>query len=204
MNTVIFDSKAVTPTKVVCIGRNYVAHVDELGSELPKEPVIFMKPNSAITDTLYIDPVDEIHYEGEIAFIIENNHIAGVGFGLDLTKRVMQKTLQSKGLPWERAKAFNRAAVFSQFVPFSGDVDTLSMRLTINEVVVQQAGVELMIFKPDVVLAEILKSFALEDGDIIMTGTPKGVGVYAQGDRFVGEITTNGQCIVEKQWIAKQ
>ena len=202
MKTVIFNGKTVTPSKVMCIGRNYVAHIDELGNDLPSDPVIFMKPNSAITDTLYHDPVNAIYYEGEIAFIIENNQIAGVGFGLDLTKRDLQKTLQSKGLPWERAKAFNHAAVFSEFVPFSGDVSSLSLRLTINDVVVQQAGVELMIFKPDVVLAEILKSFTLEDGDIIMTGTPKGVGPYAQGDRFVGQVFVDDACVIEKQWIA--
>ncbi len=201
MNTVSFDSKIVTPSKVVCIGRNYVGHVDELGNEQPKDPVIFMKPNSAITDTLYHNPAEVIHYEGEIAFIIEDSQIAGVGFGLDLTKRDLQKTLQAKGLPWERAKAFNRAAVLSEFMPISGDVSSMSLRLTINDVVVQQAGVELMIFKPDIVLAEILKSFTLEDGDIIMTGTPKGVGAYTKGDRFVGQIFFGDECVIERQWV---
>lgn len=202
MNQVKFDTKPITPSKVVCIGRNYVAHVNELGNELPEEPVIFMKPNSAITDTLYVDPIDQIHYEGEIAFIIENSRIVGVGFGLDLTKRELQKTLQANGLPWERAKAFNRAAVLSEFVPFSGDIASLSLRLAINGVVVQQAGVELMIFKPEVVLAEILKSFTLEDGDIIMSGTPKGVGPYSQGDKFLGQVFAGEQCVMEKQWVA--
>jgi len=204
MNTVIFDSKHATPSKVICIGRNYVEHINELGNDLPTEPVIFMKPNSAISDTLYFDPVDVIHYEGEFSFITENNQIVGVGFGLDLTKRDLQKTLQSKGLPWKRAKAFNRAAVFSEFVRFTGDVTTLSLRLTINDAVVQQVGVELMIFKPEVLLPEIIKSFRLEDGDIIMTGTSRGVGAYAQGDKFIGQVFSGGQCVTEYRWTALQ
>ena len=81
MNTVMFDARPVTPTKLVSIGRNYLAHIDELGNARPTEPVIFIKPNSAIADSLYFDPVGAIHYEGEIAFIIEQNQIAGVGFG---------------------------------------------------------------------------------------------------------------------------
>lgn len=203
MNNVIFNSMPVTPSKIICIGWNYVEHINELGSEQPDEPVIFMKPNSAISGELYFDPVDAVHYEAEIAFIIKNNQLAGVGFGLDLTKRELQAKLKAKGQPWERAKAFNNAAVFSEFVPLEDDISTLSVKLAINDVTVQHGGVELMIFKPDVLLKEIVKSFKLEDGDILMSGTPKGVGTFNIGDQFNGQIFSNNTLLVEKKWIAK-
>ena len=202
MNNVIFDSKSITPSKIICIGLNYVEHINELGNEQQDEPVIFMKPNSSISNELYIDPVEPIHYEGEIAFIIKDNQLAGVGFGLDLTKRELQSKLRAKGLPWERAKAFNHAALFSKFVPFNNELSSLSLKLTINEKTVQHGGVELMIFKPDYLLNDILKSFKLEDGDIIMTGTPKGVGAYSKGDKFTGQIFSGEECLIEQHWQA--
>lgn len=203
MNNVIFDSKVVTPGKIICIGLNYVAHINELGNEQQPEPVIFMKPNSSISNELYFDSVEPIDYEGEISFIIENNKLAGVGFGLDLTKRELQSRLSQKGLPWERAKAFNHAALFSEFVSFNCDISSLSLKLSINDKTVQQGGVELMIFKPDFLLNDIMKSFKLEDGDIIMTGTPKGVGTFAQGDQFTGKIYSEENVLTEQHWQAK-
>jgi len=200
MNNVIFGSKSVTPSKIICIGLNYVDHINELGNELPLEPVIFIKPNSSISNELYYDPVDPIHYEGEIAFIIEDNQLAGVGFGLDLTKRELQEKLRAKSLPWEKCKAFNHAALFSEFVPFNKDISALSLKLTINDITVQQGGVELMVFKPEYLLNDILKSFMLEDGDIIMTGTPMGVGAFSQGDQFIGQIFDADERLIEQHW----
>ena len=203
MNSVIFNSKPITPSKIICIGLNYVEHIKELGNEQTNDPVIFLKPNSSISNELYFDPNEPIHYEGEISFIIENNQFAGVGFGLDLTKRDLQSRLRTTGLPWERAKAFDKAAVFSEFIPLQNNISSLSLTLSINDNIVQDGGVELMIFKPDFLLEDIKKSFKLEDGDIIMTGTPKGVGDYAIGDKFIGKILSGNECLVEQHWKVK-
>lgn len=203
MKSVLFDSVSVTPSKVVCVGRNYVEHVQELDNAMPSEPVLFIKPNSAISDYIYFNADEPVHYEGEIAFIIENGQYTGVGFGLDLTKREVQSVLKSSGLPWERAKAFDGSAVFSSFVRFDSKVDNLYLKLLINGVVVQQGRVEQMIFKPDVLLSEIKALFSLEDGDIIMTGTPKGVGFINEGDWFVAQVYDGGTLLVEQQWQVK-
>jgi len=203
MNKVIFDTRPVTPSKIICIGLNYVDHIKELGNDLPQEPVIFIKPNSSIANELYVNPIDSIHYEGEICFIIENSQLAGVGFGLDLTKRELQAQLRAKGLPWEKSKAFNHAAVFSEFVAFKKDTSNLSLKLTINNIAVQLGGVALMVFKPEFLLSDITKSFSLEDGDIIMTGTPKGVGAISQGDTFIGQIFNGEELLIEHHWQAR-
>ena len=203
MNTVLLDSVSVTPSKVVCVGRNYVEHIQELANEVPAEPVLFNKPNSAISVDLFFNADEPVHYEGEIAFIIENGQYTGVGFGLDLTKREVQSVLKSNGFPWERAKAFDGSAVFSPFVRFDGGVNKLHLKLLINGVVVQQGRVEQMIFKPDVLLSEIKALFSLEDGDIIMSGTPKGVGVISRGDSFVAQLYDGDTLLVEQQWQVK-
>lgn len=202
MNQILFETQQITPSKVVCIGRNYVDHAKELNNEVPDSPVIFIKPNSAISDQLYAGMDEPLHYEGEIALLIMGRSIAGVGFGLDLTNREVQSKLKAKGLPWERAKAFDRAAVFSQFVRFSEPLASLSLKLLINDNLIQQGGYEQMIFKPDFLLREISRSFTLEDGDIIMTGTPKGVGSFQRGDRFQGTILTGSQPLVTQEWTA--
>jgi 2-keto-4-pentenoate hydratase/2-oxohepta-3-ene-1,7-dioic acid hydratase in catechol pathway len=204
MNTILIDQRSITPSKVVCIGRNYVDHAKELDNEVPTSPVIFLKPNSAICDELYAGDAQTLHYEGEIALLIMAGKIAGVGFGLDLTNREVQNELKSKGLPWERAKAFNRAAVFSQFVSLNDPVETLRLELTINGALTQQGGYDLMIFKPGYLVEEISRSFTLEDGDIIMTGTPKGVGAFKQGDHFVGSIYSGDKLLISQEWIARQ
>ena len=111
--------------------------------------------------------------------------MAGVGFGLDLTQRELQSKLKAKSLPWERAKAFDGAACFSDFVGLGGtEISSLTMELEINRERRQSGGYELMIYKPEQILAEILEFMSLEDGDIIMTGTPGGVGQVLSGDHF--------------------
>jgi len=199
MKHVRFDGRSVTPSKIVCIGRNYVEHIEELGNEIPEQMVIFNKPNSALTDTLrYIEPT--CRFEGEICFLIENGAIAGIGFGLDLTKAGIQNRLKEKGLPWERAKGFDGSAVLSGFVPFSGPAETLRMTLHIDSKLQQHADYSLMMYKPDVMLTEIRSFMTLEDDDIIMSGTPKGVGTYAVGQNFVGRVYSSDTLLVEQRW----
>jgi 2-keto-4-pentenoate hydratase/2-oxohepta-3-ene-1,7-dioic acid hydratase in catechol pathway len=201
MNSVQFDDSRVIPSKVVCVARNYLGHIQELGNVVPERPVIFIKPNSAITDALAL-PLDEaVAYEGEICFLIRNNAFYGVGFGLDLTKRAVQSELKDKGLPWERAKAFDGSAVLSEFVPFEGDTVKLSLRLMINGNVVQDGGVKGMINSPEILLAEAQSFLSLEDNDVLMSGTPQGVGPVLPGDTFVGQIFQCHVLVVEQQWV---
>lgn len=203
MNTIRCDGKQLTPSKVICIGRNYVEHIHELDNAIPEEPVIFIKPNSAISDNVYTLEKDAIHYEAEICFLIEKNKIAGVGFGLDLTKREIQTSLKNKGLPWERAKAFDHSAVFSEFKSIDANSDDLHLELYINDQLIQQGGTHLMLFKPKQILQDVSQFMTLEDNDVIMTGTPKGVGVVNTGDTFTGRILEKDHLIVEASWIAK-
>ncbi len=201
MNGIKYNDKEITPSKVICIGRNYVEHIKELGNEMPEDMVIFCKPNSSVSSELYSFGEDS-HYEGEISFVIKEGKIAGVGFGLDLTKRALQSKLKSKGLPWERAKAFDRAAVFSEFVRIDkSDIEFLSLELYINDKLIQKGGVDLMIYKPEEIAKEIESFMSLEDGDIVMSGTPKGVGKYKKGDLFKGKIFSKSKLLVDKEWI---
>ncbi len=202
MQSVTFDNRRVVPSKVVCVGRNYVEHIKELNNETPDTMVLFNKPNSAITDELrYIQ--DDCRFEGEICFLIEAQKIAGLGFGLDLTKADTQNKMKAKGLPWERAKAFDGSAVLSRFVRFDGDITTLEMRLYLNDKLQQHATYDLMIYKPDKILSEILSFMSLEDGDIIMSGTPKGVTVYQKGDQLKAEIYLDGDLVLDETFIAR-
>ncbi|PWQ97547.1 fumarylacetoacetate hydrolase family protein [Leucothrix arctica] len=202
MNMLTLDNYVVRPTKVVCIGRNYVEHIQELNNEIPTEPVVFLKPNSAISKDLISGTDEPIHYEGELCFMVQSGQLAAVGFGLDLTKRETQSRLKGKGLPWERAKAFDGSAVFSDFVSYSDDISTLSLKLFINDELIQQGGVELMMYKPETILAEVTSFLTLQDTDVIMTGTPKGVGVIEKGARFVGQVFSGDQLLVEGRWVA--
>jgi len=200
MNAVTFNGKKVTPSKVVCIGRNYALHIEELGNEIPEQMVVFNKPNSAIASELrYVDAF--CRFEGEICFLIEQGQIAGVGFGLDLTKADIQNRLKEKGLPWERAKGFDGSAVLGDFVPFHGPVESLRMTLNVDGKLQQHAGYDLMMYKPDVMLEEIKSFMTLEDGDVIMSGTPEGVGTYAVGQTFVGRVYAENALLVEQEWI---
>ena len=203
MKSVKLYGKAVFPSKIVCIGRNYVDHIKELGNEIPKEPVVFIKPNSAISVEIHSSELDEIHFEGEISILIRAGALSAVGFGLDLTKRQLQSHLKSKGLPWERSKAFDGAAVFSYFVGFNGQVKNLRLELHINDRLVQQGGCELMMYKPDEIIAEVQSFLSLEDDDLIMTGTPAGVGPVHAGDRFCGRIFEKENLMVEASWVVK-
>lgn len=200
MKNIIVNGKKVSPSKVVCIGRNYVEHIKELNNEMPDQAVIFVKPNSAICNEIISGSDEAIHYEAELSFIIEENIISGVGIGLDLTKRALQTKLKNKGLPWERAKAFDNSAVFSDFVNFKGELEKLSLQLFINDQLIQQANFDLMIYKPNEIITEVSSFMSFIDGDILMTGTPKGVGKINVNDVFVGKIFYAENLLVEKQW----
>jgi 2-keto-4-pentenoate hydratase/2-oxohepta-3-ene-1,7-dioic acid hydratase in catechol pathway len=201
MKSIRLDGQKLYPSKLVCIGRNYADHIEELGNEVPEEPVIFIKPNSAISAGIQSSETDAIHFEGEMSFVIKGGELAGVGFGLDLTKREVQNRLKAKGLPWERAKAFDGSAVFSDFVSFSGDTSQLRLELYINDRLVQRGGHELMLYKPHEFLTEARSFLFLEDGDVIMTGTPAGVGAIEPGDRFIGKIFKREKLLVEGCWL---
>ena len=200
MKSILLDGQAIIPSKIICIGRNYVGHIEELNNEVPEEPVIFLKPNSAISDEVRAGTDTPVHYEGELCFIVKGGQLAAVGFGLDLTKREVQSRLKAKGLPWERAKCFDGSAVFSEFVSFDGELSDLSMELSINGEVIQQAGYELMMNKPEDILKEVSEFMSVEDGDVIMTGTPKGVGVLNVGDEFVGSVYCGSNRLIYKEW----
>ncbi|MCF6207551.1 MAG: fumarylacetoacetate hydrolase family protein [Sulfurovum sp.] len=203
MNTIQYQKEKIAPSKVVCIGRNYVEHIEELGNEIPENMVVFNKPNSAVTDTLrYFG--EATRFEGEICFLMQSGRIAGVGFGLDLTHVDIQNHLKAKGLPWERAKAFDGSAVLSDFVPFEGDISKLRMRLYYNGKLQQFADYDLMMYKPETMIAQIKGFMTLEDGDVIMSGTPKGVGNYRVGDRFVGEVYEGENLLIRGEWVAHE
>jgi len=203
MNQITLDGILITPSKVVCVGRNYVEHIHELGNEVPNEMVLFVKPNSAISSSLLASHNgDELHYEGEISFLYQNGKFSAVAFGIDLTKRSVQNVLKSKSLPWERSKAFNGSAVFSEFVSLQPEASLLGLTLSINNTLIQEGDTQLMLYKPDEILAEIQTFMALTNGDIVMTGTPKGVGKIIAGDVYIGTVTQNGKTLVSQQWTA--
>ena len=203
MNTVLFNGKAITPSKVICVGRNYAEHITELGNETPDDMVMFIKPNSAISSTLNSFHQEQLHYEGEICLMYWQGTFTAVGFGLDLTKRKLQSKLKEKGLPWERAKAFDQSAVMSKFVELKDIKDSLSLHLSIDGQLTQQGSVEQMIYKPAQILEIVQQNFTLEDGDIIMTGTPKGVGIIKANSVFKASITQDDNALLEEHWIAK-
>jgi 2-keto-4-pentenoate hydratase/2-oxohepta-3-ene-1,7-dioic acid hydratase in catechol pathway len=202
MRRVKYQNQEITPSKVVCIGRNYVEHIEELGNEIPSSMVVFNKPNSAITDKLFYFS-EQCRFEGEICFLIRNSKIEAVGFGLDLTHADRQNQLKAKGLPWERAKAFDNSAVLSEFVPICENISKLSMKLYLNDELVQFATYDLMMYKPKTVIEEIESFMTLEDNDIIMSGTPKGVGTYNIGDIFIGKIFCDNKLLVQSEWKVK-
>jgi len=203
MKSVKLNGENIYPSKIVCIGKNYIEHIKELNDAVPKEPVIFIKPNSSISDNVYSDKNDAVHFEGEISFLIKSEEIYGVGFGLDLTKREIQSELKTKGLPWERSKAFDKAAVFSEFITFNGNINDLRMELYINGSLVQHGGCDLMLNKLKQILTEIKSFISFEDGDLMMSGTPKGVGPINSGDILIGKIFEKEKLIVEKTWLTK-
>jgi len=203
LQTISFENQLIAPSKIVCIGRNYVEHIKELANEIPDEMVIFNKPNSAISTKLNaFHKQEQLHYEAELCFLYQGGKFIAVGFGLDLTKRGLQGKLKAKGLPWERAKSFDGSAVFSEFVAIDDINNSLTLELTIDDKLIQQGGVELMMHKPQQILTEITRFMTLEDGDVIMTGTPKGVGVIEGGAYFSAKVLLNSETLLSQTWQA--
>ena len=200
MRSINFQNTEIIPSKVICIGRNYVDHIKELDNEMPKDMVIFNKPNSSISNKLkYFS--EDTRYEGEICFLIKDNKIDAVAFGLDLTKANEQNYLKSKSLPWERAKAFDGASVLGEFVKLKGDISKIRLELFINDSLIQFGSYDLMMYKPNQMIEEISSFMTIEDGDIIMSGTPKGVGTYRINDKFEGKIYIDDTLLVSSSWI---
>jgi 2-keto-4-pentenoate hydratase/2-oxohepta-3-ene-1,7-dioic acid hydratase in catechol pathway len=203
MQTVDLAGTPVIPSKIVCIGRNYVAHIKELGNDLPEEMVVFCKPNSSITSQLRASHQhEELHYEAEICYMARGGHLAAVSCGLDLTKRDLQGRLKAKGLPWERAKAFDGAALFGSFVALPSLETELGIELLVDGVTRQKGSTALMLFSPSRIVAELSSFMTLEDGDIIMTGTPAGVGRVIAGEMFETRLLTEERCLVNSRWLA--
>lgn len=204
MSKVKLGDRLVQPTKIVCVGRNYLEHIHELNNAIPDQMVVFSKPASSISTQLHSFHQERLHYEGEICFIVEQGELAAVGLGLDLTKRELQSSLKSKGLPWERAKAFDGSAVFSRFVPLDGiDIESLEIELFINCVRVQKGSVKQMMYPPQAILDELKTYTTLCDGDIIMTGTPQGVGEVHTDDVFLARLKLAETTLIEIEWVAQ-
>lgn len=195
-------NQTATPGKIVCIGRNYVAHIEELGNEMPDQMVVFNKPNSAISETLQAEQDEVLHYEAELCFFYEDGRFTAVAIGLDLTKRGLQNTLKEKGLPWERAKAFDGAALFSHFMDIDTITDELTLELEVDGEIRQRGKIAMMMFKPMAILAELNTFMRLDDGDIVMSGTPAGVGPIKRGEKFTGRVISESQVLVEHTWNA--
>ncbi|MEI6858278.1 MAG: fumarylacetoacetate hydrolase family protein [Shewanella sp.] len=203
MKAIVVDNRMLRPSKVVCVGRNYVEHIKELNNEVPDEMVLFLKPNSAISTELVSVHQEAIHYEAELCFVVENGQFSAVGLGLDLTKRALQSRLKVKGLPWDRAKAFDGSVVFSEFVAIEEVSENLTFELMINDVQIQVGGIALMINKPEQILAEIQTFMSFSDGDIVMTGTPKGAGVVNKDDKFSAKLYDKGNLLTQVDWTAQ-
>ncbi|MEE4203380.1 MAG: fumarylacetoacetate hydrolase family protein [Halieaceae bacterium] len=203
MRNVEFEGSTVCPGKVVCVGKNYVAHIEEMNSPVPEQMVVFLKPNTAIGDRLCAFAGEPLHYEGEICLLIRDDVIAGIGFGLDLTKRATQAKLKAAGLPWERSKAFDGAALFSQFVTAPASLANVVLELWVDGELRQRGGVELMMYRPATILDELHTFMTLDDNDIVMTGTPAGVGEIKPGEHFEGRLLDGDRELVSVGWIAE-
>lgn len=202
MKSISVDGEQVIPSKIICVGRNYVEHISELGNEIPDNMVLFNKVNATISDQLRAYHQETLHYEAELCFLYQQGKFCAVAIGLDLTKRALQAQLKAKGLPWERAKSFTGSALFSDFVRVDVIDEHLALELTVNGECRQKGAIAEMLYSPQAILQEILSFIALEDGDIVMTGTPAGVGEVVTGDVFEGRVLHRTKVLVAKQWQA--
>jgi acylpyruvate hydrolase len=189
--------------KILCIGRNYAEHIAELNNERPTEPVVFLKPDTALLKDnepfYHPDFSKDIHHELEIVLKISkvgknieakfaHKYYEEIGLGIDFTARDLQSKLKEKGLPWEKAKAFDSSAPISKFVPKTNfeDLKKINFHLEINGDNRQKGNTQMMLWNFDEIIAEVSKYFTLKTGDLIFTGTPAGVSKVAIGDKLVG------------------
>ncbi|MEM9077376.1 MAG: fumarylacetoacetate hydrolase family protein [Bacteroidota bacterium] len=191
--------------KLICIGRNYAAHIDELQNERPTEPVVFIKPDSSVLpkeQDFYIPEFsNDVHYEVEVLVKIKKvgKHISKqfahtyydeIGLGIDFTARDLQSKLKAKGLPWEKAKGFDGAAVIGKWMPkgMYENLDNLRFSLLKNGEKVQNGDTSLMLWKIDELVSYVSTYFMLKKGDILFTGTPAGVGKVSPNDYLSGTL----------------
>ncbi|MBB6682725.1 fumarylacetoacetate hydrolase family protein [Aequorivita sp. 609] len=191
--------------KIICVGRNYTEHIKELDNVVPDEPILFLKPDSAILlkkQPFYIPEfTNEVHHEVEVLVKINrigkhidrkfaHKYYDEIGLGIDFTARDLQKKLKSDGLPWEKAKAFDGSAVIGNFISKNEieDIDDLPFSLKRNGEVVQQGSTKQMMWKIDALIENTSKYFTLKIGDVIFTGTPSGVGPVSVDDVLQGYI----------------
>ncbi|BCY28547.1 fumarylacetoacetate hydrolase family protein [Flavobacterium okayamense] len=194
--------------KIICIGRNYADHISELNNERPTEPVIFMKPDSAILlkNFPFVIPefTNDVHHEIEVIVKINkvgkyidkkfaHKYYDEISLGIDFTARDLQSTLKEKGLPWEKAKAFDGSAIIGDFLPKNSftSLENINFELKSNGNVVQQGNTSLMLWKIDELIAYVSQYFTLKTGDILFTGTPKGVAPVKDGDVLEGFLEGN-------------
>lgn len=194
--------------KIFCVGRNYVDHAKELGNDVPDEPVIFMKPKSALLQThtpfYYPEFTNELHYECELVLRISKNgkyiqdkfagkYYDAVSVGIDFTARDLQDELKKKGLPWEKAKAWDNSAAVGKWVPINTikNKNDINFGLYKNKELVQQGTSADLIFEFDYIISHISNYFSINIGDLVFTGTPKGVGEVVVGDEL--------ECFLEKE-----
>ena len=187
--------------KIICIGRNYVAHARELNNEVPSSPVFFMKPDSALVISnrpfFYPEFSSDVHHEIEVVIRIgklgrsieeryAGRYFNEVGLGVDFTARDLQAEQKKKGLPWEIAKGFDYSAPISEFFPVEkyNDLHNISFRLDLNGNTVQDGSTSLMIFSFEKIISYVSRFMTLKTGDLIFTGTPAGVGPVAINDRL--------------------
>ena len=191
--------------KIICVGRNYAEHAKELGNDIPDEPVIFMKPKSALlqshTPFYYPEFTNELHYECELVLRVckngkyiqerhAGNYYNGITVGIDFTARDIQDELKKKGLPWEKAKAFDNSAAIGKFIDVTPESNKKNINFCLykNKELVQQGISSQMIFSFDSIIEHISNYFSLNIGDLIFTGTPAGVGECVVGDELEGYI----------------
>ncbi len=194
--------------KIICIGRNYGEHAKELNNPVPKQPLIFMKPSSALLinkkPLYYPEFTKDLHHEIEVVLKVKKNgrhvqpafaseYYEEVALGIDFTARDIQKELKAKGHPWEIAKAFDGSAALSEFVPLSAvlDKDGIEFQLKNNDEVVQHGHTKDLIFHFNYLITHVSKYFKLQMGDLIYTGTPSGVGAVKVGDTLSGDFLKN-------------
>ncbi len=191
--------------KIFCVGRNYVAHAKELGNEIPDEPVIFMKPKSALlqphTPFYYPEFTNDLNYECELVLRISKNgkyiqekfaskYYDALTTGIDFTARDIQNELKEKGLPWEKAKAWDNSAAIGKWINFSNikNKKDINFCLYKNKELVQQSNANMMIHNFDKIVSYISSFFSVNIGDLVFTGTPAGVGELVVGDELEGFI----------------
>lgn len=193
--------------KIICIGRNYAAHIEELKNETPGNPVVFLKPDTALLKNgaafFYPDFSKNIHHEAELVLKISkegkyiqkqfaHRYFEEIGLGIDFTARDLQDQCKAKGLPWEIAKGFNGSAPIGDFLPVTEfkDMKDIDFHLTINGETRQKGNTGMMLFDFGTIIEYVSQFFTLKKGDLIYTGTPAGVGPVQIGDHLVGYIGT--------------